>query len=329
MGSDAFGELLRECRLAVGWTQDELAGRSGVSAHSISVLEAGRRQPRLSSVGMLAEALGLDPGRREQLLAAARNAVAPPAPISPPEPPPAPQVDDRPSIPVPRQLPCAVAGFTGRTAQLKELTSLLDRDDAVVIAAINGSAGVGKTALAVHWSHQVADRFPDGQLYANLRGFDPSGQPVPPAEAIRGFLDALGVPAQGIPAGLAEQAALYRSRLADRRVLVVLDNARDTSQVRPLLPGTARCMTVITSRDNLGGLIVSEGAQAIALDLMTSAEADDLLASRGPGAAGRRTAGRQRPARNVRAPAAGAEHRRRASHPHPRPVADRAGRAAA
>ncbi|MFI9387458.1 ATP-binding protein [Kutzneria sp. NPDC052558] len=267
MGGNAFGELLRDCRLAVGWTQDELAGRSGVSAHSISVLEAGRRQPRLSSVGLLAEALALDPHRREQLLAAARGEVAPEPPV-------------RAAVAVPRQLPAAVAGFTGRADQLKELTGLLDRDGTAVISTINGTAGVGKTALAVHWSHQIADRFPDGQLYVNLRGFDPSGQPVQPAEAIRGFLDALGVPAQRIPSGLAEQAALYRSQLAGRRMLVVLDNARDTSQVRPLLPGSAPCLTVITSRDTLGGLIVSEGAQAVPLDLMISGEAYDLLAGR-------------------------------------------------
>jgi tetratricopeptide (TPR) repeat protein/transcriptional regulator with XRE-family HTH domain len=278
MGGNAFGELLRDCRLSVGWTQDELADRSGVSAHSISVLEAGRRLPRLSSVSLLAEALALDPRRRAQLLAAARNDATPAALIPPPEP--APRSAARSSVAVPRQLPCAVAGFTGRASQLKELTGLLDRNDTVVISAINGTAGVGKTALAVHWSHQIADRFPDGQLYVNLRGFDPSGQPVQPTEAIRGFLDALGVPAQQIPAGLAEQAALYRSQLADRRILVVLDNACDTSQVRPLLPGSAGCLTVITSRDHLGGLIVSEGARAIPLDLMTTAEAHDLLAGR-------------------------------------------------
>ena len=276
MGGNAFGELLRDCRLSVGWTQDELANRSGVSAHSISVLEAGRRQPRLSSVSLLAEALGLDPNRREQLLAAARNDGTPVALIPPPEPAPAPASNAA----VPRQLPGAVAGFTGRAAQLKELNSLLDGNDTVVISAINGTAGAGKTALAVHWSHQVADRFPDGQLYVNLRGFDPSGQPVQPADAIRGFLDALGVPARRIPAGLAEQAALYRSQLADRRMLVVLDNARDTSQVRPLLPGSAQCLTVITSRDHLGGLIVSEGARSVPVDLMTAGEAYDLLASR-------------------------------------------------
>ena len=273
MGGSAFGELLREYRLSVGWTQDELADRSGVSVHSISVLETGRRQPRLSSVSRLADALALDPRRREQLLAAARNDATPTTSISPLAP-------TRSSVAVPRQLPCAVAGFTGRASQLTELTGLLDREDTVVISTINGTAGVGKTALAVHWSHQIAGRFPDGQLYVNLRGFDPGGQPVRPAEAIRGFLDALGVPAQRIPAGLDEQAALYRSQLADRRVLVVLDNARDTSQVRPLLPGSAGCLTVVTSRDHLGGLIVSEGARAVLLDLMTTAEAHDLLANR-------------------------------------------------
>ncbi|MFD2420352.1 AfsR/SARP family transcriptional regulator [Amycolatopsis pigmentata] len=224
----------------------------------------------------LAEDLALAPGVELQQLQVAilRDDVTLAAPVSPPAPAP------RSSVAVPRQLPCAVAAFTGRASQLEELTGLLDRKDTVVISAINGTAGVGKTALAVHWSHRVADRFPDGQLYVNLRGFDPSGQPVQPAEAIRGFLDALGVPAPRIPAGLAEQAALYRSQLAGRRILVVLDNARDTGQIRPLLPGSARCLTVITSRDHLGGLIVSEGAHAVPLDLMTTAEAHDLLARR-------------------------------------------------
>jgi DNA-binding SARP family transcriptional activator/tetratricopeptide (TPR) repeat protein len=228
----------------------------------------------------LADDLALAPGTDLQQLhmTILRNDATPTAPISSPVP--APRSATRSSVAVPRQLPGAVTGFTGRASQLNQLTGLLDRNDTAVISAINGTAGVGKTALAVHWSHQVADRFPDGQLYVNLRGFDPSGQPVQPTEAIQGFLDALGVPAQRIPAGLTEQAALYRSQLADRRILVVLDNARDTGQVRPLLPGSAQCLTVITSRDHLGGLIVSEGARAIPLDLMTTAEADDLLASR-------------------------------------------------
>ncbi|MFB9640535.1 AfsR/SARP family transcriptional regulator, partial [Streptomyces spiralis] len=140
----------------------------------------------------------------------------------------------------PAQLPARLPAFTGRGAELKQVRALLSqsgsRPDAVVISVIAGMAGIGKTALAVHWAHEVADRFPDGQLFINLRGFDPAGSAMPPGEAIRIFLDALGVPAQQMPAQLDAQAALYRSLLAHRRVLILLDNARDADQVRPLLP---------------------------------------------------------------------------------------------
>src|SRR5439155_16888553 len=132
---------------------------------------------------------------------------------------------------VPAQLPPAVSGFVGRADDLARLDAIAvtatGEPTAVVIYAVSGTAGVGKTTLAVHWAHRVRRRFPDGQLYANLRGFDPSGPPMRPAEAVRDFLDALGVPQQRIPAGLDAQAALYRSLVADRRLLVVLDNARD------------------------------------------------------------------------------------------------------
>jgi DNA-binding SARP family transcriptional activator len=146
-------------------------------------------------------------------------------------------------ISVPAQLPTQVAGFAGRGEQLARLDKLLANAStqapaAVVISAVSGTAGVGKTALAVHWAHRVADRFPDGQLYVNLRGFDPASPPMTAGQAVRGFLDALGVPPERIPADLDAQAGLYRSLLADRRILVVLDNAREAEQVRPLLPGT-------------------------------------------------------------------------------------------
>ena len=183
---------------------------------------------------------------------------------------------------VPRQLPAAARQFTGRPAELRALTRLLDEvaRPAVVIAAISGTAGVGKTALALHWAHQVSARFPDGQLYINLRGFDPAGPPVPPAAAIRRFLDALAAPAERIPADPDAQAGLYRSLLAGRRMIIVLDNARDAAQVRPLLPGAPGCLTVVTSRDQLTSLVAVQGAVPLTLDVLTWAEARDLLARR-------------------------------------------------
>ena len=184
---------------------------------------------------------------------------------------------------VPRELPPRVPGFTGRSAELKELARLLDRPgvqgpEPVVITAIGGTAGVGKTALAVHWAHQAADRFPDGQLYVNLRGYDP-GQPVAAADALAGFLRALGVPGQDIPPGRDERAARYRSLLAGRRVLVVLDNAGSAEQVRPLLPGAPACAVLVTSRDALAGLVAGDGAARLDLDVLPPEEAMALLRS--------------------------------------------------
>jgi DNA-binding SARP family transcriptional activator/tetratricopeptide (TPR) repeat protein len=182
---------------------------------------------------------------------------------------------------VPRQLPPPVRHFVGRSKELARLSELLEEfahpAGRVVICAIGGTAGVGKTVLALHWAHQVAPLFPDGQLYVNLRGFDPTGAPMNPADAIRGFLDALAVPASRIPASLEDQTALYRSVVADRRMLVVLDNARDADQVQPLLPGSSS-MVVVTSRSRLSSLAAG-GAQQIVLDVFTSVEAHELLAS--------------------------------------------------
>ncbi len=185
---------------------------------------------------------------------------------------------------VPRQLPAPIGRFVGRTAELKQLTGRLDvpatPDGTVVISAIGGTSGIGKTALAVHWARRVADRFPDGQLYVNLRGFDPGAAPMDPADAIRGFLDAFEVAPQRIPVGVDAQAALYRSLLSGKRVLVVLDNARDTSHVRPLLPGSPGCVVVVTSRNRLAGLVTAEGAHPLTLELLSAGEAVDLLTSR-------------------------------------------------
>jgi len=188
----------------------------------------------------------------------------------------------RDDLPVPRELPADVSAFAGRTAELAELDRLLPAADvgaksvAVVISAVSGTPGVGKTALAVRWAHLVCNQFPDGQLYVNLRGYDPD-QPMTVADALAGFLRSLGVAGQGIPAEVDDRAALYRSLLADRRVLVVLDNACDVEQVRLLLPGTTTCMVVVTSRDSLAGLVARHGAIRMDLDLLPLSDAVALL----------------------------------------------------
>ena len=184
----------------------------------------------------------------------------------------------------PRQLPAPVRHFAGRAAELERLSALATEvagaSPPVVISAIGGMAGVGKTALALHFAHQVADRFTDGQLYVNLRGFEPTGQPVLAAEAVGGLLAALGIHPGHIPAEVEARAALYRSLLAGRRMLIVLDNACDAEQVRPLLPGSGGCLVIVTSRNQLAGLAAADGAQLLPLDVLGDDEAADLLAAR-------------------------------------------------
>lgn len=180
---------------------------------------------------------------------------------------------------VPRQLPAVVATFSGRVSELAQLDSALS-SGAVVISAVNGTAGVGKTALALRWAHRVADRFPDGQLYVNMRGFDPDREPMSAAEAVCGFLDALGVPSDSVPMGLDAQTSLFRSTIAQRRVLMVLDNVNNVAQVRPLLPGGPRCLALITSRNSLAGLIAEHGVRPLHLDLLSDDEAAALLRDR-------------------------------------------------
>jgi hypothetical protein len=184
---------------------------------------------------------------------------------------------------VPRQLPTALRHFSGRRGEIAELDRLLDGSpaaDAVHVCAISGTAGIGKTTFAVYYAHRVAERFPDGQLYVNLRGFDANGAMMGSGEAIRRFLNALSVPPERIPADLDAQAALYRSHLAGRRMLLVLDNARDAAQVRPLLPGTPGCLVLVTSRSQLTGLIAADGAHPLTLDLLTAEDARLLLSRR-------------------------------------------------
>ncbi len=244
--------------------------RCGRRAEALTAYQAARR--------IFIDELGAEPGpelqeAHQRLLAHDRDAVTPPPAVGP-----------RPQV-IPRQLPAPVGDFVGRDAELAALASLLDRvvisDPAtMVVSVIGGMGGIGKTALTVHWAHQVASHFPDGQLYVNLRGFGPSATPVSPATAIRTFLDALEVPAARIPARPDAQAALYRSLLSGKRMLVLLDNARDADQVRPLLPGSPGCLALVTSRIRLIGLAATEGAHQLDLGLLSQAEARELLARR-------------------------------------------------
>jgi hypothetical protein len=273
-------------------------------------MERGRTaRPFRQSVHRLADALDLRGHDREQLERAARSAAAsilltagrndtgtaPGLRLVAPRPETGPDegtlqelAPRHPVTPsqgtVPRHLPSPAADFVGRTAELRALNGALKQRDVcrgtVPILVIIGTAGAGKTTLAVNWAHQVAARFPDGQLYADLRGFDPSGDPLSSAEAIRGFLHALGRPSARVPAAAGAAAGQYRSLLADRRVLIILDNVRDPEQVRPLLPGRPGCAVVVTSRNQLTGLVVADGAQPLFLDVLSKADASELLARR-------------------------------------------------
>jgi DNA-binding SARP family transcriptional activator len=178
--------------------------------------------------------------------------------------------------PVPAELPPDAAGFTGRVTELAALDGLLaeahpvtDAPPPVGICTVSGTAGVGKTALVIHWAHRVRDRFPDGQLYVDLRGYDPA-QPMPTAEALARFLETLGLAGNDIPLTDDARVARYRTEIADRRMLVVLDNASSVEQVRGLLPGTPSCFVVVTSRDSLGGLVALHGSRRLELDPLWS-----------------------------------------------------------
>ena len=260
-----FGDIVREHRQRLGLTQEDLADRSGVTVRTIGKIESGRiAAPRLTTARLLAEALGLDGANRDRFYAAAREPVAVPA--------------ERALAPA--QLPPDVVAFTGRGAELEELDRLLatvgEGWTAVVISAVSGTAGVGKTALAVHWAHRVVDRFPDGQLYIDLRAYDPE-RLVTPGEALAAFLRALGVDGPKIPYDVAERAALYRTLIAHRRMLVILDNAGSAEHVRPLLPASQSSMIVVTSRDRLAGLVARHGARRVDLDLLPTDDAVHLL----------------------------------------------------
>jgi transcriptional regulator with XRE-family HTH domain len=287
------GSWLRLRRTAAGLTQEDLAERSGVTARTIGNLERGRAgRPYPGSVRRVASALGLSEAETDELIARYRGRTGPAQSrtadrdgsggSAPPD-------QARPGTgtaraPVPRQLPAAITNFAGRGVELEALTGLLanggEADRGIVIALVTGMAGVGKTSLAIHFAHQAAIRFPDGQLYVNLRGFDPGGAPAAPTEAVRGFLDALGVAPDRVPAGLDAQAGLYRSLMADKKMLVMLDNAGDEQQVRPLIPASPASLVLVTSRRQLTGLAAADGARLVSLDVLSEAEARQMLTAR-------------------------------------------------
>ena len=268
-----FGDRLRACRRASGLSQQELAERSGLSVRAVSKLESGRtRWPYPDSVGRLAGALGLRDAERAEFIAAAERRLGHGAQPARPR-------ADR--VCVPRQVPAPVPAFTGRADELESLSRAGgETAGAALVTAITGTAGAGKTALAVHWAHQAAAGFPDGQLFLNLRGFGPAGAPLTSCDAARVYLDALGVRADRLPATAEAQLGLYRSLVAGKRLLIILDNARDAAQVRPLLPGSPTCRVIVTSRDQLRGLTVTQAARPLILNAFTGAEARQLLAGR-------------------------------------------------
>ncbi|WP_090101088.1 ATP-binding protein [Lentzea jiangxiensis] len=257
---ETFGELLRAYRVEAGMTQQALAEKARLSEQAVGALERGdRRYPQAVTVDRLVGVLGLTGPQREQFERAASRKGTP----------------RRPTRSTPRQLPADVPHFTGRSEQADLVMEVLRDPAAVAVLSVTGMGGVGKTSLAVHVAHLLAADFPDGQLYVDLQG---AREPVPPLEALGLLLRSLGVAGSNIPATIGEAAARLRTELAGRRVLLVLDNAVDSGQVAPLLPGTAGSAAIITSRRAV--LAVREARQ-VHLDVLAEPDAIDLLAVSG------------------------------------------------
>ncbi|MCE7006272.1 tetratricopeptide repeat protein [Kibdelosporangium philippinense] len=251
----AFGERLRQARQAAGWSLRELSARVHYNTGYLSKIENGLRPASIELAKRCDAELGTT---LVQLI-----------------PPLIPRSTQRPA---PRQLPAHAPRIVDRAQDIEILDKMLD-SDRMTIAVLSGTAGVGKSTLALHWAHRIQERFPDGQLYAAMRGFG-AQPPLETSRVLRGFLQDLGVAPQGIPAEEDERAAMFRSLLADKQVLVVLDNVRDSDHVQSLLPGSPACAVVITSRDRLDRLVALEGAQRRTLELFDVRTSRELLAMR-------------------------------------------------
>jgi tetratricopeptide (TPR) repeat protein/transcriptional regulator with XRE-family HTH domain len=277
-----FGSLLRSLRMGAGLTQEELAEAARVSYRSISDLERGvSRSPRRDTARLLADALGLSGDDRAGFEAAARGHPPATGNVVPRSPPGG-------IAAATRALPRDIASFTGREPEIESVLTAVrgaGAGGAADICAISGMAGVGKTALAVHIAHRLADGFPDGQIYLQLHGHTPGHRPVDPADALASLLQASGIPAQYLPDGLEPRVLLWRDRLAGRRMLLVLDNAAGTGQLAPLLPGDGGCLVLVTSRRHLGDL--PGAVTPVLLDVLTPAQAGEMFTRLAPHAAGR------------------------------------------
>lgn len=275
MAETSLARDLDGLRRSCGLSYRELARRTGCPRSTLNDALRGRRFPRLSTVLAIVRACASDTSPdetqwRQRWVAAERARSCGAGGFEAGEP----------ARRTPAELPHAAAGFVGRAAELDRLDALLDATPAdpaaLLVVSIDGAAGVGKTALAVRWGQRVAHRFPGGQLFVNLRGHHPRLRPLRPGQALEQLLRALGV--TRVPAGPDERSRAFRSALAGRRVLVVLDDAATAGQVRPLLPGDPSCAVVVTSRERLDGLTALDGARRIDLNVLCGAEARDVLA---------------------------------------------------
>ncbi|MCY1144205.1 NB-ARC domain-containing protein [Actinoplanes sp. Pm04-4] len=250
-----FPSWLRRTRDTLFITQEALADAAGLSVRTIRYLEAGRTRPR--------------PHTRHAINTAFARLTAPNAVAGPD------------GIPAPAQLPLGHGGFVGREPVLHTLDEIVTAaQHRPAVAVVTGGPGIGKTALAVHWAHQARPRFPDGQLFADLQGFNAAAARAEPDELVRGFLEALGTSVERIPRNTTDCYNLYRTMLAGRRVLILLDNAAEAGQVRPLLPTTGGSMAVVTSRHHLTELVAGDGAAPVPIGPCTPAEARALLTAR-------------------------------------------------
>jgi tetratricopeptide (TPR) repeat protein/transcriptional regulator with XRE-family HTH domain len=277
----SFGGLLRSLRTAAGLTQEELAEAARMSYRSVSDLERGvSRFPRRDTARLLADALGLSGDDRAGFEAAARGRPLAAGNMVP-------GLLPRGIAAATRTLPRDIASFTGREPEIESVLRAVAGTGAggvIDICAIDGMAGIGKTALAVHAAHTLAGGFPDGQVFLPLHGHTPGQQPVDPADALGSLLRAAGIPAQSIPGGLEPRAWLWRDRLAGRRMLLVLDNAASSAQVTPLLPGDGECLVLVTSRRHLGDL--PGAVTPVLLDVLTPEQATQMFTRLAPRAAG-------------------------------------------